>query len=148
MLTWLMGAWIAYHSIAALHYYSYSGAGAENALSLEAYFHQPLYVLNVGQYIGSAGPVFVITYGAIVTLVILIALYLEMGRTVRYALGQNFTGSQSDLYGSILLLVVCSVELFFVPMAATSLFVILLFAAAMDVLIHVRFLHHFVRRGK
>lgn len=146
MFTWLMGAWVAYHSIAALHYYY--GSSVEGALSLEAYFHQPLFVLNLGQYLGSAGPVFVITYGAIVTLVILVALFLEMGRTVRYALGQNFKGSQSDLYGSILLLVVCSVELFFVPMAATSLFVILLFACAMDVLVHVRFLHHFVRRAK
>lgn len=141
MLTWLMGAWALYHLIAGLHLY---GSGAP-ASSLETFFHQPIYLLDLGSMIGAAGPSFIITYSAIITFVILLALYLEMTRIVRYGLAQNFTGSQYDLYGSILLLVVTSIELFFVPLAWTSIFVILFFASILDVLVHVRYLHHFVR---
>lgn len=142
MLTWLMGAWLLYHIIAGFHLY---GSGPSTGSALEAYFHQPLYTLDLGAWIGASGPSFIITYGAIMTLVIILALYLEMSRIVRYGLSQNFTGSQYDLYGSILLLVVTSIELFFVPLAWTSIFVILFFASIMDVTVHVRYLHHFVR---
>jgi hypothetical protein len=38
--------------------------------------------------------------------------------------------------------------MFFVPWAWTSVFIILFFASIMDVLIHVRYLHHFVRPGR
>jgi hypothetical protein len=142
MLTWLMGAWILYHAIAGLYLY---GNSATSAANLEAHFHESLYVLDLGGMIGAAGPSFIITYGAIVTFVILLALFLEMSRVVRYGIVQNFNGSQYDLYGSILLLVVTSIELFFAPLAWTSIFVILFFASIMDVLVHVRYLHHFVR---
>ena len=146
MLTWLMGAWLIYHLIAAVFYYHAVVPVVPEAL--EAFFHDKIYVLHAGTLIGTAGPVFVVTYGAIVTLVVLIALYLEMGRTARYGLSQNFSGSQFDLYGSIFLLVVCCIEWFFLTIAQTSLFVILLFACIMDVLVHVRFLHHFVKGKK
>jgi hypothetical protein len=142
MLTWLMGAWLLYHFIAGVHLYR-SGPSTGNAL--ESYFHEPIYTLDLGSIIGAAGPSFIVTYGAIITLVIILALFLEMSRIVRYGLAQNFTGSQYDLYGSILLLVITSIELFFVPLAWTSIFVILFFASIMDVTVHVRYLHHFVR---
>ncbi|WP_088344991.1 MULTISPECIES: hypothetical protein [Rhodomicrobium] len=141
MFTWLMGAWLLYHIIAGLHLYN-GGPVATGAN--EAFLHESLYVLDLGSLIGASGPAFVITYGAIITFGILVALYLEMGRMVRYGVERNFTGSQYDLYGSILLLVVTSIELFFVPLAWTSVFVILFFASIMDVMIHVRYLHHFV----
>jgi uncharacterized membrane protein len=141
-----MGAWLFYHFVTVSFYYF--GADTSTPTALEAYLHHSLYVVDLGQYIGSAGPKFVITYGGITMLMILIALYLELVRTARYALNRDFKGSQYDMYGSIFLLVVCSVELFFVPVAATSIFVILLFASVMDVLTHVRSLHHFVGRGK
>jgi hypothetical protein len=142
MLTWLMGAWLLYHLVAGFHLY---GSGAATPGALEAYFHAPLYTLDLGHLIGAGGPTFILTYGAIITFVIILALYLEMSRIVRYGLAQNFNGSQYDLYGSILLLVVTSIELFFVPLAWTSIFVILFFASIMDVTVHVRYLHHFVR---
>jgi uncharacterized membrane protein len=141
-----MGAWLFYHFVTV--WYFYFGSTASTPTALEAYLHNSLYVVDLGQYIGSSGPKFVITYAGITMLMILIALYLELVRTARYALNRDFKGSQYDLYGSIFLLVVCSVELFFVPIAATSIFVILLFASVMDVFTHVRFLHHFVGRGK
>jgi hypothetical protein len=146
MLTWLMGAWLIYHGIAATFYYQ--AAAPVTPEALEAFFHGSKYVLKAGDLIGTTGPVFVVTYGALVTLVILIALYMEMGRVARYGLSQNFSGSQFDLYGSIFLLVVCCIEWFFLTIAQTSLFVILLFASVMDVLVHVRFLHHFVKGRK
>ncbi len=142
MLTWLMGAWLLYHLIAGFHIYA---SGAATPGGLEAYFHDPIYTLDLGSLIGTSGPSFILTYGAIITFVIILALYLEMSRIVRYGLAQNFTGSQHDLYGSILLLVVTSIELFFVPVAWTSIFVILFFGSIMDVTVHVRYLHHFVR---
>ncbi len=145
MFTWLMGAWLLYHVIAGLHVY---GGEAASAGGLESFLSHELVVFDVGGLIGASGPSFVITYGAIITFAILIALYLEMSRIVRYGLERNFSGSQYDLYGSILLLVVTSIELFFVPLAWTSVFVILFFASVMDVLIHVRYLHHFVRPGR
>ena len=141
MFTWLMGAWLLYHIVAGLDLYS--GVPAAPG-GLEAALHQGLYVLDLGGLIGASGPSFVVTYGAIITFAILVALYMEMSRIVRYGLERNFSGSQYDLYGSILLLVVTSIELFFVPLAWTSVFVILFFASIMDVLIHVRYLHHFV----
>lgn len=143
MFTWLMGAWLVYHLIAAVHYYSVTDIAAST--TLESFFHENLYVLNLGELIGANGPTFFITYGALVTFVILLALYMEMSRIVRYGLGQNFTGSQRDLYGSILLLVISSIELFFVPIAWTSIFIILFVGTIMDVMVHVRYLHHFVR---
>ncbi len=142
MLTWLMGAWLLYHLIAGIHFYA---SGAATPGGLEAYFHDPIYTLDLGSLIGASGPSFILTHGAIITFVIILALYLEMSRIVRYGLAQNFTGSQRDLYGSILLLVVTSIELFFVPLAWTSIFVILFFGSIMDVTVHVRYLHHFVR---
>lgn len=141
MFTWLMGAWVLYHIIAGLDVY-YGVPAAPGGL--EAALHQSIYVLDLGALLGASGPSFVITYGAIITFAILVALYLEMGRMVRYGMERNFSGSQHDLYGSIFLLVVTSIELFFVPLAWTSVFVILFFASIMDVLIHVRYLHHFV----
>ncbi|MEJ2124883.1 MAG: hypothetical protein P8Y67_05045 [Alphaproteobacteria bacterium] len=146
MFTWLMGAWLFYHFVAVSYYYF--GTETSTPAALENYLNHSLYVVDIGQYLGAAGPVFIITYGGITMLMILITLYLEMGRTARYAINRDFKGSQYDLYGSIFLLVVCSVELFFVPIAATSIFVILLFACVMDVLTHVRFLHHFIGRGR
>lgn len=137
MFTWLMGAWLLYHAIALF------GVGPA-AGGLESALHESLYVLDLGGLIGASGPSFIITYGAIITFGILMALYLELSRMVRYGLERDFRGSQYDLYGSILLLVVVSIELFFVPLAWTSVFVILFFASIMDVLIHVRYLHHFV----
>lgn len=145
MVTWLMGAWLLYHIIAVLHVY---GGGIASATSLEAAMHESLAVLDLGGLIGASGPSFVITFGAIVTFAILIALYLEMSRMVRYGLDRNFSRSQYDLYGSIFLLVVTSIELFFAPIAWTSIFIILFFASIMDVLVHVRYLHHFVRPGR
>ena len=142
MFTWLMGAWLIYHAIAATFYYQ--AAVPVTPEALESFFHSSRYVLNAGDLIGTTGPVFVVTYGALVTFVILIALYLEMGRVARYGLSRNFSGSQFDLYGSIFLLVVCCIEWFFLTIAQTSLFMILLFASIMDVLVHVRFLHHYV----
>jgi Trk-type K+ transport system membrane component len=140
MVTWLMGAWLLYHIIALLHVY---GGGA--AAGLEAAMHESLAVLDLGGLIGASGPTFVITYGAIVTFAILLALYFEMSRIVRYGLDRNFSRSQQDLYGSIFLLVVTSIEMFFVPIAWTSIFIILFVASIMDVLVHVRYLHFFVR---
>ncbi len=139
MFTWLMGAWLLYHIVAGTHLY----AGG-SASGLESALHDNLYILDLGGLIGASGPSFVVTYGAIITFSILVALYLEMSRIVRYGMERNFNGSQHDLYGSILLLVVTSIELFFAPLAWTSVFVILFFASIMDVLIHVRYLHHFV----
>lgn len=145
MFTWLMGACFVYHIIAALHFYGSTGA---TPAGFEAALHQELVVLGVGAILGTSGPAFVLTYGAIITFAILIALYAEMTRIVRYGLDRNFSKSQYDLYGSILLLVVTSVEMFFVPWAWTSVFIILFFASIMDVLIHVRYLHHFVKPGR
>ena len=110
--------------------------------------HEGLATLDLGGLIGASGPSFIVTYGAIITFAILIALYMEMSRIVRYGLERNFARSPHDLYGSIFLLVVSSIELFFVPLAWTSIFVILFFASVMDVLIHVRYLHYFVRPGR
>lgn len=143
MVTWLMGAWLLYHIIALLHVY-----GGASAASLEAALHESLAVLDLGSLIGATGPAFVITYGAIITFAILIALYFEMSRMVRYGLEKNFSRSQYDLFGSIFLLVVTSIEMFFVPVAWTSVFIILFLASIMDVLVHVRYLHYFVRPGR
>jgi Trk-type K+ transport system membrane component len=145
MITWLMGAWLLYHLVAGWHFY---GNEAATPSSLEAAMHEGLAVLDLGSLIGASGPAFIITYGAIITFAILVALYCEMSRIVRYGLEKNFSRSQYDLYGSIFLLVVTSVELFFVPLAWTSIFVILFFASIMDVLVHVRYLHYFVRPGR
>ncbi len=145
MITWLMGAWLLYHIVAGLHFY---GNDAATPANLEVALHESLATLDLGGLIGASGPSFIITYGAIITFAILLALYCEMGRIVRYGLEKNFSRSQYDLYGSILLFVVTSVELFFIPLAWTSIFVILFFAAIMDVLIHIRYLHHFVRPGR
>ena len=145
MITWLMGAWLLYHIVAGMHFY---GTETATPSSLEALMHESIAVLDLGSLIGASGPTFIVTYGAIITFAILIALYCEMSRIVRYGLEKNFSRSQNDLYGSILLLVITSVELFFVPLAWTSVFVILFFASIMDVLIHVRYLHYFVRPGR
>lgn len=145
MITWLMGAWLVYHIVAALHFY---GAVAATPASFEAALHEQVAVLDVGGLIGANGPTFVLTYGAVITFAILIALYAEMARIVRYGIDRNFSKSQYDLYGSILLLVVTSIEMFFVPWAWTSVFIILFFASIMDVLLHVRYLHHFVKPGR
>lgn len=146
MFTWLMGAWLVYHLIAGFHYYY--GAVPATPGTLESFFHHSLFEVNIGHMLGTPGPVLVITWGMIMTFVILIALNLEMSRTVRYAFDKNFSGSQFDLYGSILLLVVCCVELFFVGMVQTSLFMVLVFGALVDVIVHVRFLHFSVRGRK
>jgi len=145
MFTWLMGAWLLYHAIALYHYYT---GGALTGAAFEAALHEKLAVLDLGSLLGASGPSFVITFGSLVTFAILLALYFEMSRIVRYGLEKNFSRSQSDLYGSILLLVVISVEMFFAPLAWTSVFIILFFAAVMDVLVHVRYLHFFVRPGR
>ncbi|MBX2806523.1 MAG: hypothetical protein KTR19_11170 [Hyphomicrobiales bacterium] len=145
MITWLMGAWFVYHIIAALHFY---GSDAATPASFEMALHQELVVLDIGGLLGTGGPTFILNYGVIITFAILIALYAEMARIVRYGLDRNFSKSQFDLYGSILLLVVTSVEMFFAPLAWTSVFIILFFASIMDVLIHVRYLHYFVRPGR
>jgi len=145
MFTWLMGAWVLYHLVAGLHVYN---GGAVTGAAIEAMMHERLFVLDIGGLVGSAGPTFVITYGVIITFAILIALYLEMSRIVRYGLDRNFSRSQYDLYGSILLLVVTSVEMFFAPIAWTSIFIVLFFASIMDVLVHVRYLHYFVKPGR
>ncbi len=145
MITWLMGAWLLYHIVAGMHFY---GTDTATPSSLEALMHEGIAVLDLGSLLGTTGPTFIITYGAIITFAILIALYCEMSRIVRYGLEKNFSRSQNDLYGSILLLVITSVELFFVPLAWTSVFIILFFASIMDVLIHVRYLHYFVRPGR
>jgi hypothetical protein len=140
-----MGAWLVYHIIAGLYFYSNIAA---TPAGFEAALHQGLAVLDIGSLIGTGGPTFVVTYGAIITFAILIALYAEMTRIVRYGLDRNFSKSQYDLYGSILLLVVTSIEMFFIPLAWTSVFIILFFASIMDVMIHVRYLHHFVKPGR
>ena len=145
MFTWLMGAWLLYHIIAGIHVYS---GGAATGSAVEAVMQQNLVVLDIGALFGASGPSFLITYGALVTFAILIALYLEMSRIVRYGLDKNFSRSQYDLYGSILLLVITSVEMFFAPLAWTSIFIILFAASIMDVLVHVRYLHYFVRPGR
>lgn len=145
MITWLMGAWLLYHIVAGWHFY---GNEVATPSSLEAAMHEGLATLDLGGLIGASGPSFIVTYGAIITFAILIALYCEMSRIVRYGLERNFSRSQYDLYGSIFLLVVTSVELFFVPLAWTSIFIILFFASIMDVLVHVRYLHYFVRPGR
>ncbi|MGF1621922.1 MAG: hypothetical protein ACFCUR_15065 [Rhodomicrobiaceae bacterium] len=145
MFTWLMGAWLLYHIIAGVYIYS---GGAATGGAIEALMQQNLFVLDIGGLLGASGPSFMITYGALVTFAVLIALYLEMSRIVRYGLDKNFSRSQSDLYGSILLLVVTSVEMFFAPIAWTSIFIILFAASIMDVLVHVRYLHYFVRPGR
>lgn len=145
MFTWLMGAWLLYHIIAGIHIYS---GGAATGGAVEAVMQQHLVVLDIGALFGASGPSFLITYGALVTFAVLIALYLEMSRIVRYGLDRNFSRSQHDLYGSILLLVVTSVEMFFAPIAWTSIFIILFAASIMDVLVHVRYLHYFVRPGR
>lgn len=145
MITWLMGAWLVYHIVAGLHFY---GNESATSASFQAALHQEIAVLDLGALLGTGGPTFIVTYGAIITFAILIALYAEMTRIVRYGLDRNFSKSQFDLYGSILLLVVTSVEMFFVPLAWTSVFIILFFASIMDVLIHVRYLHYFVKPGR
>jgi hypothetical protein len=145
MITWLMGAWLLYHGIALYHIY---GGGFATGIGLEDALHQHLITLDVGSLIGTCGPTFVITYGLIVTFAILIALYLEMSRIVRYGVERNFSGSPRDLYGSIMLLLVTTIELFFAPVAWTSVFIILFFASIMDVTVHVRYLHYFVRPGR
>jgi hypothetical protein len=147
MLTWLMGAWLVYHLIAGFHYY-FDGAASATPATLEAFFHHNLFEINIGHMLGTPGPALVVTWGMIVTFVVLIALNMEMARTVRYAFDKNFSGSQFDLYGSILLLVVCCVESFFVPLVQTSLFMVLIFATLVDVIVHVRFLHFSVRGRK
>jgi hypothetical protein len=144
MITWLMGAWLLYHGIAL--YLTYGGG--LGGVGLEDALHQHLLMLDIGGLIGAAGPNFVITYGLIITFAVLIALYLEMSRIVRYGLDRNFNGSPYDLYGSILLLLVTTIEMFFAPIAWTSVFIILFFAAIMDVAVHVRYLHYFVRPGR
>ena len=141
MVTWLMGAWLLYHAVALFNVYGEHGTPASG---LEDVLHQHLTVIDLGAVVGASGPTFVITYGVLITFAILITLYLEMSRTVRYGLDRNFKSSPSDLYGSILLLIVTSIELFFAPIAWTSVFIILFFACIMDVLLHVRYLHHFV----
>lgn len=145
MITWLMGAWILYHAIALYHLY---GGGIAPGVGLEDALHHHIVTLDVGSLLGTGGPTFVITYGLIVTFAILIALYLEMSRIVRYGVQRNFSGSPRDLYGSIVLLLVTTIEMFFAPVAWTSVFIILFFASIMDVTVHVRYLHYFVRPGR
>lgn len=145
MITWLMGAWVLYHVIALYQLY---GGGIAPGLGLEDALHQHIVTLDIGALTGAAGPTFIITYGLVITFAIIIALYLEMSRIVRYGLDRNFSGSPRDLYGSIALLVITTIELFFAPVAWTSVFILLFLAAIMDVTVHVRYLHYFVRPGR